>query len=200
MLARGRAAIAWLVIVGCAPSVPPVRAPSAPSTHRDPPAHVPAPESAPSTGELVGVVAAGGEDQARELLVALVTAIVEGDRETLEATLGEEVFHGGSLRAGRTRTRTSGSAFAGQLLTRARMTRLPPDARFEDLVEVESIRVEPIATSIAGEPLASELQPGDLVMHFELTSAGRDPLVDLTHEGHGALIVRPGEDPRVIAR
>ncbi|AKF06521.1 hypothetical protein [Sandaracinus amylolyticus] len=199
MLARARAAIALLVI-GCAPSVPPVRAPSAPSTHRDPPAHVPAPESTPSTGELVGVVAAGGEDQARELLFVLVTAIIEGDRETLVATLGEEVFHGSSLRAGRTRTRSSGSAVAAQLLTRARVARLAPDARLEDLIAVESIRVEPVASLISGEPLASELQPGDLVVRFAVTSAGREPLAELARDGHGAVVVRPGEDPRVIAR
>ena len=84
--------------------------------------------------------------------------------------------------------------------TFVRLTALTGDDEFSvDLVELESIRVEPIASVIRGA-LPSPLQPGDLVVRFTLTSAGRDPLAILAPDGQGMVVVRPGEDPRVIAR
>jgi hypothetical protein len=197
-----------LALAGCAAArVPPVAAPGAPSTHRDPPAHLPAPSADPRTGTLVGIAASGGEDQARELLVALVDSICTGDLEALREILAAEVFHGGALRAGRLRSAMPGERFAGQLLAHARLVRVAPETRFADLVQPASVRVEAVEAALCRdrapggcERLPAELRPGDLLVRFAATAAGSRPLALLAPDGQGALVVRPGERPRVVAR
>nr|MDQ3036263.1 hypothetical protein [Myxococcota bacterium] len=159
--------IAALLIVlstaACGAHVPAAAEPAAPATHRDPPTHVPPPDAAPTTGGLVGIAASGGEDQARELLVMLLLAIRDQDLDALTSLLAPEVFHGGSLLAGRSRTAIAGSRLAEQLLAHARVTQLRPDARIEDLIELGSIRVAPVAT-VLGDRAVAPLSPGDLVV------------------------------------
>lgn len=180
-----------LALAGCAPSVPPVRAPVAPSTHRDPPPYVPAPDAAPTTGALVGVIVSGGEDQARALLVRLVLAIRDADADAVGEVLAPSV-----LLPGRSR-RIEGARLAAQWVSQARTAGLPPDAPFEELVDVESIRVGPIPA----QPAVSDLLPGDLLVRFALTPLARRALAGVAPgDGQGALVVRPGEDPRVVAR
>lgn len=192
------ACLAALVLAGCGGAVRAVAEPAAPPTHRDPPAYVPPPDATPSTGGLVGIAASGGEEQARELLVRVVLAIRDQDLDTLEVLLAPEVFHGGSLLAGRSRSGIAGSRFAQQLVAHARVTHLRADARFEDLVEVESIRVEPVAV-VLGERAAPPLAPGDLVVRFSVTTAGR-AIAALAPDGRGTIVVRRGEEPQLLAR
>lgn len=183
--------ITSLALAACASTVPPVEAPVAPSTHRDPPTYVPAPEAEPTTGALVGAIASGGEDQARALLVAIVLGIRDGDVEALRALLADEV-----LQAVRSR-RISGARLAEQWVARARLARLPSELPFEALIEVESIRVTPIPR----EPETAGLLPSDLLVRFTVTQLARHALGALASaDGRGALVVRPGEDPRVVAR
>jgi hypothetical protein len=197
-----RALVAAAFLAGCGgAAAPALAAPDvAPSTHRDPPSFRPLPEPAPATGALVGIRASGGENQAREVLVRLVGAVQDGDGDAIEELLAPAVFHLASLRPGaRARAAIPARAFAQQLLTASRIGLLRADARFEDLVDPDSVRIEPVEADFPRE-LPPDLRPGDLVVRFALAPEGRRALQMLAPDGRGSLVVRPGERAQIVAR
>lgn len=191
--------LAARAVAGCGGVVPAPAEPGAPSTHRDPPRHAPPPEPAPSTGEIVGIASSAGDDQARDVLARLVIALRDQDRDALEALLAPEIHHAASLLVGRGRSTVARDRFVDQLVARARLGQLRADARLEELIDPAGVRVDPIARVVTGA-LPPELAPGDLVVRFELGAAGRPGLDGIAPGGQGALVIRPGEDPRVVAR
>ena len=183
----------------CGAPPPPIADPIVPATHRDPPAHLPGPIEHGETGAPIALAASAGDEQARELVVALVIALRDQDPESLAALLAPAVFFTATLRSGRTPASVSSTALAHQLLATARIAQARRDARFEDLVDPGSIRVAPIAAGFP-DALPRELEAGDRIVSFTATAAGRRMLAALAQEGTVVLVIRPGEGARIVAR
>jgi hypothetical protein len=199
-------AVFALALAACGGGARPAVREPLPSTHRDPPSHVPRPVASPAasptveaSGAIVGIAASGGEDQARELLVALVTAIREGDAPAIVQISAPTL-----ARAAIPQARPIGApALAQQLVVQARLHQLRPDARFEDLVEPSSVRTEDVRAAFPGG-VPPHLGAGDVIVRFALTPLGRRAMgtfatTTSTGEARGAIVVRPGEDPRIVA-
>jgi hypothetical protein len=185
---------------GCGSPPRALDAPAIPSTHRDPPAAYAPPHPAPRTGDLFGIVASSGDEQARALLVSLVIGVRDGDVEAVASVLAPEVFALATLRIPRARhSGTQAEALARQLVIHARLAQLPPSAAFDELIDVRSIEVEPIARAFEGE-LPHELRPGDRIVRFELAPAGQRPFAILSGTTRAQIVVRTGEDACIVAR
>jgi hypothetical protein len=174
----------------------PERAPTLPSSDRDPLPYTPTPEASGHTDQTVALSVAGGEDQARRMLPALLTAVRDADERRLEQLLAEEVSSAQN-REGRGRPR---SALIAHVLRYARRSVIQPDARVEDLVDLPNVRVSRAAQFWTGRDTPEGVHPTDLVVEVPLLQAGRAPLrTMLGWHLRGHLVVRPGRDPRVVA-
>lgn len=195
-------ALALAVLVGSAcgpqpaPAVPPVRVPS---THRDPPAPVLTPSGEARTGRTVALVVSGDEERAREALVALVLAARAQDLDAIEALLAPNVYHLPTLRCGHARAAAPARVVAQRIAAQMRLAQVGEDARFEDLVEPDSIAVEPAATSF-GPCVPEEILAGDYRVRFVLTPLGRRAFGVAAADGNAALLVRVDDRARVVAR
>lgn len=198
MIVRAPVLALWLV-TGCTGSLAAPPPPRVPSTHRDPPVYLPPPGERGETGSVVSLAASSGDEQARDLVVALVIGIRDQDVGAVEALLAPTVLYTSTLRQGRSAASVSASAFAGHLVSAARAAHVRGDARLEELVDLGSIRVAPVASAFPGE-LPRELEPGDRVVRFEVTPLGRRALAALAREGVVALVVRPGQGARIVGR
>lgn len=192
-------ACAGALAFACGAPSPPLPDPIVPATHRDPPTHLPAPIGHGETGGPVSLAASAGEEQAREMLVALVIALRDQDAESLASLLAPAVFFSATLRGGRAPASVSSTALTQQLLAAARIAQARRDARFEDLVDPGSIRVAPIAAAFPGA-LPPELEPGDRIVSFSPTASGRRLLAALAQESRVSLVIRSGQGARIVAR
>lgn len=173
--------------------------PRVPSTHRDPPTHLPAPTERGETGTVASLAASSGDEQARDLVVALVIGIRDQDAAAVEALLAPAIVYTSTLRQGRSAASVGAPAFAAHLVSAARAAHVRGDARLEELVELGSIRVAPIAAAFP-DGLPRELEPGDRVVRFEVTPLGRRALAALARDGAVALVIRPGQGARIVGR
>ncbi len=184
---------------GADPSASAAGAPRAelPVTDHDPLPHTPPPSEAALAGEPGALAAAGGEDQARRMLPALVDAMREADggERRLVGLFDDEV--GLVARAATTQPRAT---LIVRLVSHARRGAIPAEAAVEDLFELDRVRVERASRFFANRELPRTSRPTDLVLLAPVREAGRSPMRALfgwTTTAH--LVVRPGRDPRIVA-
>jgi len=197
---RWRAAWMGLAMVGYGGAV----APNAParSSYADPPPTSASPSPALAFGADGGLVSRGGRDQAHDLFVELVLALVEADDARLAACFAERVaFVSDGLRGARdaTRAATDRATLVRQAMAAARAARLTGDEELTQLVERDSVEIVRLG-DLASSPLPDGLLPSDLAVRFRATPAGRRALAVIAPGGAGFVVVRPGGSPRVVAR
>lgn len=178
----------------------PTAAPSArgvPATDRDPLPYTPEPSAEAEAGETVSLAAAGGEDQARRMLPALLIAVRDADERELDNLFADEVLSLDEHRRGGPRLRTE---LVQRILIYARRSIIAPDAEPEELVDLSEVAVRRAAQYFHGEDMPEQLRPTDLVVEVPLEDAARGPLrTVLGWHLRGHLVVRPGRDPRIVA-
>lgn len=176
---------------GGAPSARPMLPPS----DRDPLPFTPAPETEGRTDDTVALAAAGGEDQARRMLPALLAAARDGDERTLRQLFADEVTQVQSPDA----DPRPHDVVVGRILLFARRTLIQPDVQVEELVDLANVRASRAAQIFEGRGLPRGLRATDVVLEVPLLEAGRAPLRSML-EWHlrGTLVVRPGRDPRIV--
>lgn len=166
-----------------------------PPSDRDPLPFTPAPEIEGRTDETVALAASGGEDQARRMLPALLTAARDGDERALAQLLADEI----------TLVQTPDTAprprevVIERVLLLARRALIQPDVPVEALVDLANARASRAAQTFEGRALPRELRPTDVVLDVPLLEAGRAPLRSmLGWHLRGTIVVRPGPDPRIV--
>lgn len=198
LLTPGVVALVVLAACGASPAPPP---PVAVSSWRDPPPRPPAADPRPRSGaEPTGALALGGADAARALVVDLLAAIRDGDAAAAEATLAERVESAAPPHADAPRAGVDRVALVRHWLTLARSARLSPETPLGELVVAESIRVEPAMHHYEADALPRALERADLVVSFSTTASGTRAFAGLAPGGEGLLVVRPGPEPRIVAR
>ncbi|MFK7991736.1 MAG: hypothetical protein AB8I08_37310 [Sandaracinaceae bacterium] len=194
-----------LTLIACGPAAQPPPAQRTtplraglPRTDRDPLPYVAPPRPRGQTGQTVTLLAAGGEDQARRMLPALLESLRDGDESGLESLLAPLVFQASRRRSnGAARPR---AALVQRMLIYARRGVIPPGTPVADLVELEGIDVQRAVAAYPDGVLPELVESTDLVVEVPVRSAGRTPLRALLgwHE-RGRMVVRPGSDPRIVA-
>jgi hypothetical protein len=185
----------WLALTaGCA-AAPAAPHDVFPTTDRDPLPHTPAPQAEGATGGTVALAAAGGEDQARRMVHALLSALRDADARRLDQLLAD-----GVVRLRDTRRALQRAGLVQHVLDVARRGLIPPDADIGTLVDVDDLQVSRAAQFWHGREIPAALQPTDVVVEMRLLQAGRVPLrVSLGWQLRGYVVVRPGPDPRIVA-
>ncbi len=187
---------------GCGPtsSSPAAVRPAAgvPTTDRDPLPYTPAPSAEGRAGTLVSLTAAGGEDQARRMLPALLRAIRDADGRELTDLFAEEV---GAVRARRaSQPAQARSGIVQRILLYAQRGLVPPDVEIGALVDLERLTVSRASDFWAGRDMPQVVLPTDLVLEVPLLEPGRGPLrTVLGWSVRGHLVVRPGREARIVA-
>ena len=193
MSSRSLLALA-LALTACGARPLPIDEP-VPATDGDPSSYVPAPSAAPHTGEPVGIVLSGGDELARQVLVAVVLAMRDGDEAGIARLLAGRVGHASGT--GALRTTWPRATLAHQLAVSAAASHVDLDAPFESLVEDGTVRVVPAAEHFTDATRPEVVDPSDLVVLFTPTALGRRALSGLAT---GVLVVRPGPEPTIVAR
>lgn len=177
------------------------RAREPPSTWRDPPGRAPPADPAAAGGDApTGVIAMGGSEAARSLVVSLLEAVLDGDLGAAESTLSERVASASPVRAGAPRTAADRSSLVRHWITLGRSAHVAPETDLGALVDVGSFTVEPAGTHYGRDERPSSIEETDLVVRFTVTDLGRRALAGLAPGGVGVLVVRPGPEPQIIAR
>lgn len=172
--------------------------PSFPATDRDPVPYTPPPADAAHTGDTVALSAAGGEDQARQMLPALIRALRDADERALEGLFAEDVGEVEARRA--TRGGRPRASLVERMLLYARRSIIASDAPVEDLLDLNEIRVMRASRFFQGRELPSGVRLTDLVVEAPLLEPGRTPLRTLLGwNGRGTIVVRAGHDARIVA-
>jgi hypothetical protein len=170
--------------------------PPPPLTDRDPPAYIPPPAAGGHTGDIASLAAAGGYEQARSIALRLIAAARDGSEEALVSLLDE--------RLGRVLPRLSGPSRERALVIRHVLFspargELGPDVPLESLVEQERVEVAPLSRHLQGQPIPPGLLGTDLLVTVPLTAQGRQQLrVLFNWPLDGAVLVRPGAEPRIV--
>ncbi len=174
-----------------------VELPSIPPTDRDPLPFTPAPEASGHTDRTVSLSAAGGEDQARQMLLSLLRAVRDADERQLEQLFADEL----TLIQGRTRPEPRPRSVEIQhLLLHARRGVIQPDLAIEEMVDLTTVEVSRAAQHWPGRDLPEGVRPTDLVVEVTLLAEGRAPLrAMLQWTLRGQIVVRPGRDARIVA-
>jgi len=169
----------------------------APSTHRDPPPYTPLPAPSAQTGEASALRAAGGYDQARAVALAVVEAVRDRDEATLNQLVSDPVGRVLPRLSGPTRSR---DAVLRQILHSPRRQALGPDIELDALIDASRMTVTPLSRLPSQASLPSGLLGSDLMVRFPLAATGRQLLrYVLSWAVEGAIVVRPGSEPRVMA-
>lgn len=169
-----------------------------PDTARDPLPYTPPPSTRSRPGQPVGLSASGGEDQARRLMPEFLRAVRAADEDRLMELLYDEVAHLDRSRA-RRRARPR-SSLVRRILLYARRHPLPTDVAVRDLVDLSQLEVRPARERWSDGNLPSPLRGTDLLVSMPVREAGRLPLRFMLGWGlRGALVVRPGRPPRIVA-
>lgn len=170
-----------------------------PVTDADPLPFVPRPQSSDAIvrveGESAALITAGGEDQARRMVPALIAAIRDADQMRLDHMLADEII---SIR--RIGERRSRAAFVQRIVLYGRRSLIANDARLEDLVELGRLRVLRASQHFAQGPLPSGVQATDLVVEVPVREGtGRTALrILLGWNTRGYLLVRSGPTPVIL--
>lgn len=188
--------VLW-VMVGCGGAVEPSNRPRIPPSDRDPLHFSPAPTTEGHTGEPVALAAAGGEDQARRLLPALLLAVRDADERRLEQLLAPRVIRLLQHRSAAVRPR---EMVVQRLLLYARRSVIQPDVRVEELVEIGRVQASRAAQFFEGREMPEGIRATDVVLEVPVLATGRGALgAMLRWHARGAMVVRPGRDPRIVA-
>ncbi|MGE0791907.1 MAG: hypothetical protein AB7S26_39905 [Sandaracinaceae bacterium] len=168
-----------------------------PATDHDPLPYTPSPTERGRAGAPVALAAAGGEDQARRMLPAFLTAIRDADERELARLLSEELA---VVQAQRGRgVAQSRATLIQRVLVYAQRSLVPTDAAVEELVDLENLEVRR-ARELWHDALPEGLLATDLVIEVRPLDAGRTALRILLGWGvTGRLVVRPGREPRIVA-
>lgn len=196
---RAVAALAMGLLCACGAARVPPSAPAAlPPTDRDPLPFTPPPEPAGETDRTVALAASGGEDQARELLPALIRAVRDSDARRLEQILAEELV---ALQGQGDRPLPRPRAWlVERALALGQRQVIPPDAEVDDLVELASVQVGRVSQFWPAGSAPSGVRATDLVVEVQLTEQGRGPLRAIfSWHLRGRIVVRPGREPRIVA-
>lgn len=170
-----------------------------PVTDHDPLPYAPAPRAEGSTDEPVALVAAGGEDQARWMLHDLLMAMRDGDERRLEQLLADELLSPYPGEGGRLRPR---AAVIPQILTVSRRGLIQPDVQIGALVELDRVEVSRAARFFEHRSLPAGLRATDIVVVVPMRDEGRTPMRMMLGphwQLRGHLVIRPGQDARVVA-
>ncbi len=167
-----------------------------PLTDADPPAHTPAPTPEARTGDVASLAAAGGYEQARSMALSLVAAARDGDEGALVALLDERLGRVVPHLAGPSRDR---ALVVRHVLFSPARGELGPDVPLENLVDEGRVEVAPLSRYLHGQPIPAGLLGTDLLVTLPLTAQGRQQLrVLFTWPLDGAVLVRPGPEPRIV--
>jgi len=173
------------------------QAEQAPPTYQDPPPYTPGPATDAHTGEVSALATAGGYDQARAVALELVTAVRDRDEETLTRLVTDPV--------GRVLPRLSApnrarATVLRQILHSPRRAGLGPDVELDALIDATRMTVTPLSRLPNAPAIPAGLLGSDLMVRFPLAATGRQQLrFVLSWAVEGAIVVRPGSEPRVIA-
>ncbi len=191
-------AIAGAVLLAACASAPVERASSRlPATDRDPLPFTPAPEVEGQTDRTVALAAAGGEDQARQMLPVLLRAMRDADRSQLEAILAEQIVEQQGHAEPELQSRGN---VVERILAFARRSTLAPDVEVEQLVDLGSVTVVRAAQHWPAGNLPPGLRGTDLVVEVRVLEHGAQPLgLLLRWRSRGSLVVRPGREPLIVA-
>lgn len=193
------------VLIGCGGAAPasvdpsPVeRAELVPPSDRDPLPYAPEPEAEGRTDRTASLAAAGGEDQARHMLPAFLSAVCEGDERRLEALLADDLAQVQSHGRGHEAVSRPRSILVQRVMIQAQRAGLPPDVTVAELVDLVHVNVTRAAQRWEGD-LPNGLRPTDVVVEVPLEEAGRAALSPLLGwRIRGLIVVRPGRDPRIV--
>ncbi len=194
----------WFAILFCVSlesacgAAPPVVAVSgAPSTERDPIAYVPPPASTGHTGEPVALAAAGGEDQARQLLPRFLEALRDGDEATLSASFAPRVDY---LSAEPRRAARDRDGVVQRILIYARRNAIAAELGAGDLVDLRGVVTSRAGAFWHGRAVPTEVRLTDVVLEFPILEPGRAPLHALMGwHLRAVLVVRPGSSAEIVA-
>lgn len=154
----------------------------------------------PATTTPTAIVDEGGRDQAHDLVLRLVEAIVAED-ETGVASLLDARIASAAPRSGDAPSHLlERRQLVRQLLAAARAAHLPADVELGTLIEAGSVEVIPARTAYERDSRPSSVEPTDLVVQFRVSPGGRRALAVLAPSGTGRVVVRPGTRPLVVAR
>lgn len=195
-----RAAVIFLLVfpaLGCgAPHERVLSSADLPPSDRDPLPYTPAPAVEGRTDETVALAVAGGEDQARRMLPALIAAVRDADEHALVELLADPVAQ---VLSPETEPRPR-EAVVQRILVFARRGVLQPDVDVGELVDLPNVRASRAAQFFEGRELPAGTRPTDVVLEIPLLEAGRTPLRALLHwHLRGTMVVRPGRDARIVA-
>lgn len=169
-----------------------------PATDRDPLPYTPPPTDTALAGDTVALSAAGGEDQARQMLPALIHALRDANERELEQLFAEEVGQIAArvaARAGRPR-----ATIVQRMLNFARRSIIASDSDVGDLLDLSAVRVTRASRFFHGRELPRTVRVTDLVVEVPVLEPGRSALRTLLGwSGRGYLAVRPGRDARIVA-
>jgi hypothetical protein len=191
-----RSAIVVMLFTACGAAAGGAPADIVPATDRDPLHHTPPAVSAGPAGAPIGLTAGGGEDQARQMLPAFITAVRDADEAALDRMLEAEV-----ARVTNADQRPHPRAQLVQIiLAYARRATIPAELRVEDLVDLANVRVSRAAHFFEERRMPASVRPSDVVVEAPLLPEGRAPLAAMLRwNARGYLVVRPGRDPRIVA-
>jgi hypothetical protein len=194
---RGPCALAGLCLLACASRAPAPAQPRVaarleagqPFAERDRPHFTPLPRSGPAQ-DPHALRTRGDDEQARDLAMAMVRALVHADELALRDLLDERLVHAleGSQRA---RTEWIERCVKD---ARALAYGIVPEA--EALVDLDAIVVRTAALHHKDVPLPGGLEPSDLVVTLPPRSLSRDGTRSL--QCLTGIYVRPGPSPRIV--
>jgi hypothetical protein len=140
---------------------------------------------------------AGGYDQARAVAIELVTAVRDSDEETLTRLVTDPV---GRVLPRLTAPNRSRDTVLRQILHSPRRAGLGPDVELDALIDPTRMTVTPLSRLPNSPAIPAGLLGSDLMVRFPLAATGRQQLrFVLSWAVEGAIIVRPGSEPRVVA-
>lgn len=167
-----------------------------PPSDRDPLPFTPAPEGVGETDRTVALSATGGEDQARQMLLALVRAVRDADERRLEELFADELV----ITQGHARPeRRARSTAVQRILVNARRGLIQPDVEVEELIDLSSVEVSRAAQHWQGREPPDGIRPTDVVVEVTLLPEGRALRPLLGWVLRGLVVVRPGRDARIVA-
>lgn len=182
------------LLLGCGGG-PTLGAPPAHSSFEDPANH------GAADGERQ--VLSGGSVQAHDLLIELVSGLLDEDDVRVSRLLEERMVSAAATNHGDApgpRSSLERSAWVRQMIAAVHAARLPAGTPVSEVIEAGSITVDVAASYYPEDGLPREVVATDLVVRFRVAPPGRRALSGLAPSGSGLVVIRPGPEARVIAR
>lgn len=192
----GALLLALFQIAGCgATSSDPEHA--SPETSSDPLPFVPPATGEGRTGEAIGLSLTGGREQARAVALQLIYAIRDSDESVLEGLLGDPLGRVVPRLVSGVRTRRDALE---TLLHAPARNGLDSAIPIEHLVAVDQFRVLELRERDGSIGTPAGFRDDDLLVSFPLGAQGLRFLRPLlSWPASGAIVVRAGAEPRIIA-